>query len=226
MASGNPTIHECVSQNMADALQLNQSFSVVDPFFGRKLSKTTKQSTKNSLAHGQSRESRSAIDTTRAETTRKPKRGTRRRSASTEAAADAWVAKATTYANMKQYEKAIKHLEEAMRLDPEVRNAKEYLENVRAAQAAAAQKEAAAQASAQNAVAKSSRNDKKRKDTSSASGSRRSKRLKEAPSSSDSEGEDDLKGDDGDWPLPRSEIVAGLKSILAGVDPDKMTFRG
>ena len=104
-----------------------------------------------------------------------------------------------------------------MRLDPEVRNAKEYLENVRAAQAAAAQKEAAAQASAQNAVAKSSRNDKKRKDTSSASGSRRSKRPKEAPSSSDSEGEDDLKGDDGDWPLPRSEIVAGLKSILAGV---------
>ena len=139
----------CASQNMADALQLNQSFSVVDPFFGKKALKDYRTINKE-----QSR----AWAVSRIKIGNRYNKGGDYAEAKTwysqaisldRSCADAWVAKATTYANMKQYEKAIKHLEEAMRLDPEVRNAKEYLENVRAAQAAAAQKEAAAQASAQ-----------------------------------------------------------------------------
>ena len=38
--------------------------------------------------------------------------------------------------------------------------------------------------------------------------------------------EDELQQDDGEWPIPRTEIVTELKEILAEVDPDEITFRG
>jgi tetratricopeptide (TPR) repeat protein len=232
------------SQNMADALRLNPSFSVVDPHFGS----TTPLKYYDEVNAEQSRAwaiSRIKIGNrlNKAGEYAEAKMWYRQAITLDRNCADAWVAKATAHANLKQYDKAITHLERALEVDANVRNAKEYLESVRAALAAARrEKEEVAHA----VLAKAGDDPKshphhnhKRKDMASsavvvevaaaaaaAAGSvtgRRTKRAKRA-TSSDSE-EEGMQADDIDWPVPRAELVFSLKKMLAGKDPDKITLK-
>ena len=223
------------SRNMAVALHLNPSYSVVDPSFFIKLPKFY-----NEIKALQSRAwavGRVKMGNKQNRNGDYPKavRFYKEAIVLDPTLADAYVARATAYANCKKYKRAISDLHEALKIDANVNNAKVYLEEILKSQEAAREEADMTKSRPRSTNVTAAENSRKRKRADSKSNVDAAAKKRVRPSAEVSSSGDEMSAKDQssdfdeehnvEWPAPRSDVISALKEMLKDVDPDAITFK-